>query len=278
MSFSVPASEMLLDLLSLLVLVWLLNREFEIGYRLSFHAHHVANRDKIRVQRLKNQADWLIYNIVPEHVAEQLKKDAKYSENFADVAIIFASIVNFNEMYDESYLGGKEFLRVLNELIGDFDELLTLPEFRSVEKIKTIGSTFMAASGLDSGMRAKQADPHDHLFALMEFAIAMQDVIDNFNRDLLEFNLILRIGYNFGDVTAAVIGKTKLYYDIWGDAVNIASRMDSTGVNGRIQVGEHCLPVLEERFAFERRGSIYVKGKDHMNVYFLLHKKDPDRC
>lgn len=267
-------TEIFVDLLLLLILVWLLNREFEIGYRLSFHAHFVANRDKINVQSLKNQADWLIYNIVPEHVADQLKKNAKYSENFKNVAIIFASIVNFNEMYDETYLGGKEFLRVLNELIGDFDELLTLPEFRSVEKIKTIGSTFMAASGLNSKMRLEQSDPNEHLYALMDFAIAMQNVIDNFNRDLLEFNLVLRIGYNFGDVTAAVIGKTKLYYDIWGDAVNIASRMDSTGVNGRIQVGEHCLSILDEKYLFEKRGSIYVKGKDNMNVYFLLHKKE----
>ncbi|XP_018327367.1 adenylate cyclase type 9 isoform X2 [Agrilus planipennis] len=267
-------SEILMVVLLLLILVWFLNREFEICYRLSFHTSFVANRDKAHVQRLKNQADWLIYNIVPEHVAEQLKKNAKYSENVKNAAIIFASIVNFNEMYDESYLGGKEFLRVLNELIGDFDELLTLPEFKSVEKIKTIGSTFMAASGLNSTMRLEQEDPNEHLYALMDFALAMQNVIENFNRDLLEFNLILRIGYNFGDVTAAVIGNTKLYYDIWGDAVNIASRMDSTGVNGRIQVGEHCLEILEKKYEFEKRGCIYVKGKDNMNVYLLKGKLD----
>ncbi|KRT79686.1 Adenylate and Guanylate cyclase [Oryctes borbonicus] len=267
-------SEIFLDLLLLIILVWILNRQFEKGYRLSFHAHFVANRDRIHMLNLKNQADWLIYNIVPEHVAEQLKKNAAYSENFKNVGIIFASIVNFNEMYDESYLGGKEFLRVLNELIGDFDELLRYPQFYCVEKIKTIGSTFMAASGLNSKMRGEQEDPNEHLYALMEFAMAMQDVIDNFNRDLLEFNLILRIGYNFGDVTAAVIGNTKLYYDIWGDAVNIASRMDSTGVNGRIQVGEHCLGILEKRYSFQKRGSVYVKGKDNMDVYLLLRKND----
>lgn len=111
--------EIVMDLSLVLFLVWLLNREFEITYRLSFHTGYIANRDKFHVQSLKNQADYLIYNIVPEHVAEQLKKNAKYSENFNKVGIIFASIVNFNEMYDESYLGGKEFLRVLNELIGD---------------------------------------------------------------------------------------------------------------------------------------------------------------
>lgn len=266
-------SEIMMDLFILLVLVCLLNREFEIGYRLSFHANYVSNRDKINVQSLKNQADYLIYNIVPEHVAEHLKEKAAYSENFKDVAIIFASVVNFNEMYDESYLGGKEYLRVLNELIADFDELLDRPEFECVEKIKTIGSTFMAASGLNSQMRVKQTDPNQHLHALMDFAVEMQNVISDFNRDLLEFNLVLRVGYNFGDVTAAVIGNTKLYYDIWGDAVNIASRMDSTGVNGHIQIGEHCLDVLNDKFVFEARGSVYVKGKDNMNVYLLKEKR-----
>lgn len=266
--------DLLMNLFMLLILVWILNREFEIGYRFSFHANFVANRDKSRVQTLKNQADYLIYNIVPEHVADQLKKSAKYSENFKDVAIIFASIVNFNEMYDESFEGGKEYLRVLNELIGDFDELLDREEFRCVEKIKTIGSTFMAASGLDSEQRARQRDPNEHLYALMEFALEMQNVVENFNRNLLEFNLIIRIGYNFGDVTAAVIGNTKLYYDIWGDAVNIASRMDSTGVDGRIQVGEHCLNVLRNRFEFEKRGPVYVKGKDNMNVFLLKGRKE----
>ncbi|XP_050315013.1 LOW QUALITY PROTEIN: adenylate cyclase type 9-like [Anthonomus grandis grandis] len=266
--------DMIVNLFLLLLLVWLLNREFEITYRLSFHTNYIAHRDKSFVQKLKNQADYLIYNIVPEYVAEQLKREAKYSENFKDVGIIFASIVNFNEMYDESFEGGREYLRVLNELIGDFDELLYRKEFKCVEKIKTIGSTFMAASGLNSQMRSLQQDPNEHLYVLMDFAIEMQRVVENFNRDLLEFNLIIRIGYNFGDVTAAVIGNTKLYYDIWGDAVNIASRMDSTGVNGRIQVGEHCLPVLENKFNFEPRGSIYVKGKDNMNVYLIKERKN----
>ncbi|XP_049284947.1 adenylate cyclase type 9 isoform X1 [Anopheles funestus] len=264
--------EIYVDLLLLLVLVWFLNREFEIGYRLSFHGSAVANQDKIRVQNMKNQADMLLHNIIPKHVAEQLKNTAKYSENHHNIGIIFASIVNFNEMYDESYLGGKEYLRVLNELIGDFDELLARPEFRCVEKIKTIGSTFMAASGLDPSSRGEN---YEHLYTLLDFALAMQQVVESFNRDLLEFNLIMRVGYNFGDVTAGVIGTSKLYYDIWGDAVNVASRMDSTGVAGRVQIGSDCVPVLGERFDFEPRGKVYVKGKDHMEVYLLVGKK-PD--
>lgn len=263
-------TEIYLDLILILLLVWFANREFEIGYRLAFYGNAVANEDKIRVQNMKNQADMLLHNIIPKHVAEQLKNTAKYSENHHNVAIIFASIVNFNEMYDESYLGGKEYLRVLNELIGDFDELLTRPEFRCVEKIKTIGSTFMAASGLDPSNRG---DNNEHIYALMEFSLAMQSVVYEFNKDLLEFNLILRIGFNIGDVTAGVIGTSKLHYDIWGDAVNVASRMDSTGVAGRIQIGEDCLEYLKDKYEFESRGKVYVKGKDHMEVFLYKDKK-----
>ena len=117
--------ELCLDLFLVLILVFLLNREFEIGYRLSFYGNEVANQDKVRVQNMKNQADLLLHNIIPKHVAEELKNTAKYSKNHHDVGIIFASIVNFNEMYDESYLGGKEYLRVLNELIGgEYEKLL----------------------------------------------------------------------------------------------------------------------------------------------------------
>ncbi|CAH0759082.1 unnamed protein product [Diatraea saccharalis] len=267
-------TELYLDVALLLILVWFLNREFEISYRLSFYSNVVANRDKQKVQNMRNQADWLLHNIIPRHVADQLKNTAKYSENYKDVGIIFASIVNFNEMYDESYLKGKEYLRVLNELIADFDELLEKPEFQHVEKIKTIGSTFMAASGLNPDLRHASSDPYDHLYQLMDFALEMQKVVENFNQDLLEFDFILRIGYNFGDVTAGVIGTSKLYYDIWGDAVNIASRMDSTGVVKRIQVGEASISVLSDRYDFEPRGSVYVKGKDNMNVYLVVGKKE----
>ncbi|XP_050692917.1 adenylate cyclase type 9-like isoform X7 [Eriocheir sinensis] len=258
----------------LLLLVWFLNREFEISYRLSFHGSVIAIKDKVRVQTMKNQADWLLRNISPRHVVDSIKIFGKYSENHRDVAIMFASIVNFNELYDEDYLGGKEYLRVLNELVADLDELLSRPEFKNIEKIKTIGSTYMAASGLDARVRLNNTDAHQHIFELVEFALATQKVIDDFNQDLIEFNLIVRIGLNFGDVTAGVIGTEKLYYDIWGDAVNIASRMDSTGVPGRIQVSNRCAAVLNRRYELEHRGQVFVKGKDNMDVYLLKGRKE----
>ncbi|EDV92391.1 GH24079 [Drosophila grimshawi] len=262
--------EIYLDLLLILVLVWFLNREFEIGYRLTFYGNARANQDKIRVQNMKNQADLLLHNIIPKHVAEHLKNTAKYSENHHNIAIIFASIINFNEMYEESYLGGKEFLRVLNELIGDFDELLSMPKFRAVEKIKTIGSTFMAASGLDPSHRGTG---DEHIHTLMEFAIEIQRVVNEFNNHLLNFKLILRIGMNIGDVAAGVIGTSKLYYDIWGDAVNVASRMDTTGLPNRIQVGKDCLPFLSPLYEFKSRGFVPVKGKDDMEVFIFTGRQ-----
>ena len=265
--------EIILHLLLLLLLVCFLNREFEISFRLSFHCNTVAARGKAKVQSLKDQADWLLHNIIPRHVVDKMKTRPGYSENHRQAGILFASLVNFNEMYDESYLGGREYLRVLNELISDFDELLGQPQFKNVDKIKTIGSTFMAASGLNSA-RNQNPHPHHHLFELIEFALQMQRVLQNFNQDLLEFNLIIRIGYNCGDVTAGVIGTTKLYYDIWGDAVNIASRMDTTGVHGRIQTTEACVAILDELYTFEKRGTVYVKGKDNMNVYLLCGRKN----
>ncbi|XP_073997992.1 adenylyl cyclase 13E isoform X2 [Rhodnius prolixus] len=264
--------EIYIDLFLLVFLVWFLNREFEISYRLSFHGNAVAARDKAKVEAMKDQADWLLNNIIPKHVAEHLKCTARYSEDVKNAGIIFASIVNFGDMYDESYLEGRECLRVLNELVSDFDELLSQPRFSLVEKIKTIGSTFMAASGLNPSQRKENSN--EHLYQLMEFAFALQAAIDNFNAHLLEFNLILRVGYNFGDVMAGVIGTTKLFYDIWGDAVNIASRMDTTGVAGRIQVSVSCLEVLSQRYILEHRGTVFVKGKDDMDVYLINGRKD----
>ncbi|KAK3876369.1 hypothetical protein Pcinc_009523 [Petrolisthes cinctipes] len=261
--------EVVVTALLLLMLVWFLNREFEISYRLSFHGSVMAIKDKVRVQTMKDQADWLLNNIIPRHVADSIKTTAKYSENHKDIAVMFASIVNFNELYDEDYLGGKEYLRVLNELVADLDELLNSSKFKNIEKIKTIGSTYMAASGLDTKVRQSNTDAHEHIFELVEYARSIQKAIDDFNQDLIEFNLIVRIGLNFGDVTAGVIGTTKLYYDIWGDAVNIASRMDSTGVPGKIQVSDKCSKVLTRRYELEKRGQVFVKGKDNMDVFLL---------
>lgn len=193
-----------------------------------------------------------------------------YSKNHDSVGVIFASIVNFSEFYEETYEGGKECYRVLNELIGDFDELLRKDEFKSVEKIKTIGATYMAASGLNVQQLAEtdSDSPHAHLRALFNFALEMMGVLEDFNKNMLGFGFKLRIGFNHGPLTAGVIGTTKLLYDIWGDTVNIASRMDSTGVECRVQVSEESHAVLSAMgLEFDYRGTVNVKGKGQMRTY-----------
>ncbi|NXC74177.1 ADCY9 cyclase, partial [Anhinga anhinga] len=227
--------EVILVSFLLLLLVWFLNREFEVSYRLHYHGDVEADLHRTKIQSMRDQADWLLRNIIPYHVAEQLKVSQSYSKNHDSGGVIFASIVNFSEFYEENYEGGKECYRVLNELIGDFDELLSNPHYSSIEKIKTIGATYMAASGLNTSQCQDNNHPHGHLQTLFEFAKEMMRVVDDFNNNMLWFNFKLRIGFNHGPLTAGVIGTTKLLYDIWGDTVNIASRMDTTGVECRIQ-------------------------------------------
>ncbi|KAG7460162.1 hypothetical protein MATL_G00218320 [Megalops atlanticus] len=267
--------EAILAFFLLLLLVWFLNREFEVSYRLHYHGNVEADQHRIKIQNMRDQADWLLRNIIPIHVAEQLKVTQSYSKNHDNVGVIFASIVNFSEFYEESYEGGKECYRVLNELIGDFDELLRQPAFANIEKIKTIGATYMAASGLNPQQCGEAGRPHGHLRALFDFALEMMRVVDEFNKNMLGFQFKLRIGFNHGPLTAGVIGTTKLLYDIWGDTVNIASRMDSTGVECRVQVSEESYCVLGEMgYDFDYRGTVNVKGKGQMRTF--LYPKSAD--
>ncbi|ELU13631.1 hypothetical protein CAPTEDRAFT_204074 [Capitella teleta] len=267
--------EVILTMLLLLLLIWFLTREFEISYRLSFHGNVQAALDRQTMQQEKEQADWLLHNIIPEHVSEVLKQTSQYCKNHKDVGVIFAKVVNYDDFYDESFEGGKEYLRVLNEMIGDFEDLFDDPKYKDVEKIKTIGSCLMAASGLNPATRNQNKDPNAHLYALMDFAVDMLKKLDQFNSEIFNFDFEMAIGFNYGEVTAGVIGTTKLLYDIWGDTVNVSSRMYSTGVHGKIQVTEDCAKKLEGMFDFEYRGQIYVKGKGDLNTYILAGKK-PD--
>nr|XP_020476669.1 adenylate cyclase type 9-like [Monopterus albus] len=278
--FDLLVPEAVLAFFLLLLLVWFLNREFEVSYRLHYHGNVEADKHRAKIQTMRDQAEWLLGNIIPIHVADQLKVTQSYSKNHDSVGVIFASIVNFSEFYEESYEGGKECYRVLNELIGDFDELLREPEFKSVEKIKTIGATYMAASGLNVQQLAENEDdsPHAHLRALFNFALEMMGVLDDFNKNMLGFGFKLRIGFNHGPLTAGVIGTTKLLYDIWGDTVNIASRMDSTGVECRVQVSEESHTVLSAMgLEFDYRGTVNVKGKGQMRT-FLYPKSGEIIC
>jgi Adenylate and Guanylate cyclase catalytic domain len=145
--------------------------------------------------------------------------------------------------------------------MGDFEDLFDLPDYKDIEKIKTIGSCLMAASGLNAETRSKNRDPLAHLYALMDFSCALLTKLEQFNRDMLNFKFEMEIGFNYGEVTAGVVGTTKLLYDIWGDAVNVASRMYSTGVHGRIQVWSYVLHSSMTKFGILGEFTLWTKYK-----------------
>ncbi|XP_073418017.1 adenylate cyclase type 3 [Dendrobates tinctorius] len=243
-------------------------------------------KEKVYDMRRWNEA--LVTNMLPEHVARHFlgskKRDEElYSQSYDEIGVMFASIPNFSDFYTEESInnGGIECLRFLNEIISDFDALLDEPQFRCITKIKTIGSTYMAASGVtpDSNTNGynntiKKEEISDkerwqHLADLADFALAMKVTLMNINYQSFN-NFMLRIGLNKGGVLAGVIGARKPHYDIWGNTVNVASRMESTGVMGNIQVVEDTHDILKEYgFRFVRRGPIYVKGKGELLTFFM---------
>ncbi|XP_065784750.1 adenylate cyclase type 3 isoform X3 [Muntiacus reevesi] len=242
---------------------------------------------KERVYEMRRWNEALVTNMLPEHVARHFlgskKRDEElYSQSYDEIGVMFASLPNFADFYTEESInnGGIECLRFLNEIISDFDSLLDNPKFRVITKIKTIGSTYMAASGVTpdvntngftSSNKEEKSDKErwQHLADLADFALAMKDTLTNINNQSFN-NFMLRIGMNKGGVLAGVIGARKPHYDIWGNTVNVASRMESTGVMGNIQVVEETQVILREYgFRFVRRGPIFVKGKGELLTFFL---------
>ncbi|XP_071335097.1 adenylate cyclase type 3 [Trachinotus anak] len=245
---------------------------------------------KERVFEMRRWNEALVTNMLPEHVAKHFlgskKRDEElYSQSYEEIGVMFASIPNFSDFYTEESInnGGLECLRILNEIISDFDSLLDRDEFRCITKIKTIGSTYMAASGLTpesntNGYSTRKPEEQSlierwqHLADLADFALAMQVTLNNLNKQSFN-NFMLRIGLNKGGVLAGVIGARKPHYDIWGNTVNVASRMESTGVMGNIQVVEDCHNILKQYgFRFIRRGPIFVKGKGELLTFFMKGK------
>ncbi|OXA58650.1 Adenylate cyclase type 3 [Folsomia candida] len=240
-------------------------------------------REKATQLRQKNEA--LVYNILPQHVAAHFlgsrrrKHEELYSQSYSEVGILFASMPNFSDFYSEETVNnqGLECLRFLNEVISDFDALLDLPKFADhIIKIKTIGSTYMTASGLNPLKQAKPDDPikvrWHHLALLVEFALELKVSLNGINEQ--SFNhFVLKMGVNHGPITAGVIGARKPHYDIWGNSVNVASRMESTGRSGCIQVTTETYRILRLfGYVFEQRGLVNVKGKGQLMTYYLINK------
>ncbi|XP_016411952.1 adenylate cyclase type 8-like isoform X3 [Sinocyclocheilus rhinocerous] len=260
-------------------------RQWEATTRLDFLWRLQAQQEVQEMRDLREHNESLLHNILPAHVArhflERNRHDQElYSQSYDEVGVMFASIAGFNEYYEQKEINheGVECLRLLNEIIADFDELLEESYFLDIEKIKTIGSCYMAASGLSPDKQSRVVNDWHHLSELVLFALAMKETLKEINKKHSSNNFQLRVGIAHGPVVAGVIGATKPQYDIWGMTVNLASRMDSTGVSGRIQVPEATRNILADwGFVLELRGEIYIKGvserKGHVRTYFISTKR-----
>ncbi|XP_036210346.1 adenylate cyclase type 4 isoform X2 [Myotis myotis] len=257
-----------------------LARQNEYYCRLDFLWKKKLRQEREETETMENLTRLLLENVLPAHVAPQFigqnrRNEDLYHQSYECVCVLFASVPDFKEFYSESNINheGLECLRLLNEIIADFDELLSKPKFSGVEKIKTIGSTYMAATGLNatSGQDAQQDAERScsHLGTMVEFAVALGSKLDVINKHSFN-NFRLRVGLNHGPVVAGVIGAQKPQYDIWGNTVNVASRMESTGVLGKIQVTEETARALQSLgYTCYSRGVIKVKGKGQLCTYFL---------
>lgn len=206
----------------------------------------------------QEQSERLLLNILPATIAERLKKNpSSIAEQFDEVTILFADIVGFTPL--STRITPTELVNLLNEIFSKFDELT---EKHGLEKIKTIGDAYMVVGGLP-------LPRVNHAEAVAQMALDMQIVIAEFQQQYSE-DLQIRIGINTGSAIAGVIGMKKFTYDLWGDAVNIASRMESSGLPGKIQVTEATYQRLKDQYQFEKRGQVSVKGRGDMTTYWLL--------
>jgi adenylate cyclase len=217
-----------------------------------------------QLQEEQERSERLLLNILPKTIADKLKQEHRIiADNFDNVTVMFADIVDFTSLSIQ--LQPKALVKFLNQIFSAFDELT---ERYQLEKIKTIGDSYMVVGGLPTPRP-------DHAEAIAEMALHLQPVLDQLplKHILSKSSLKLRIGINTGSVGAGVIGTRKFTYDLWGDTVNTASRMESLGVPGQIQVAPTTYEHLKDKYKFEERGVIDVKGKGEMMTYFLVGRK-----
>jgi class 3 adenylate cyclase len=206
----------------------------------------------------RERSEQLLLNVLPGPIATRLKQgDEVIADRFPEVTVLFADLVDFTRRSQATT--PEKVVLVLDDLFTAFDRLA---ERLGLEKIKTIGDAYMVVGGLP--------EPRpDHAQAVAEMALALREEVVH-HLDPAGQPLALRIGIDTGPVVAGVIGRRKFSYDLWGDTVNVASRMESTGTAGRIQVTERAYRRLCSRYRFERRGPVQVKGKGVLDTWFLV--------
>jgi guanylate cyclase len=211
------------------------------------------------------RSESLLLNILPQSIAERLKVETRtIADQITSASILFADVVDFTPLSDR--LPAAEVVAMLDDLFSHFDGLA---ERHGLEKIKTIGDCYMVAAGVPSPRP-------DHARALALMALDMQAAMHS-AEEVGHLGLDLRVGINSGPVVAGVIGRKRFLYDLWGDAVNTASRMESHGTSGRIQITRATKDLLADEFVCEPRGPISVKGKGEIEAWYLVGLRPTSR-
>jgi class 3 adenylate cyclase len=212
-------------------------------------------------EKLRQQSERLLLNILPELVAERLKRynEPVIADEFTEVTVLFADIVGFTPL--AANMSPREVVMLLNRVFSALDQLA---DHYGLEKIKTIGDAYMAVGGLPEPRS-------DHAEAVAEMALQIRDTLKQIVPESQQVHM--RVGIHTGPVIAGVIGIRKFSYDLWGDTVNTASRMEAHGLPERIQVSAQAYARLREHYRFEERGQISIKGKGEMQTYFLVGKR-----
>ncbi len=212
-----------------------------------------SDKYELLLIRERDKSDHLLLNILPNKIANQLKeKEDVIADDFEQVSVLFADIVDFTPFSETKT--PKELVRFLNNLFSIFDEIT---DHYKLEKIKTIGDAYMITAGIPEPQK-------NHAFLIANCALEMMASLKK-----IEEPIQLRIGIHSGSVVAGVIGKKKFSYDLWGDTVNTAARMESHGTPGEIHVTEKTYQLIKDSFVFEKRGIIQIKGKGEIVTYFL---------
>ena len=224
-----------------------------------FHDKELKYQEKIKQEQEKS--DTLLLNILPESIAERLKNgETLIADDIENATVLFADLTGFTKL--SSSTSAKELLMLLNNIFSVFDELLVK---HSLEKIKTIGDNYMLAGGIPE-------PSEDHAVHVAEMALDMIDVLPKINTESQK-TMKIRIGINSGPVSAGVIGKKKFIYDLWGDTVNVASRMESYGKHNQIHVNERTYEILKDKYLFKKRKALEMPGKGKMQTYFLKNRR-----
>lgn len=239
------------------VILYLILRYFNLQKENMMHTLDDKNHALLEEQQ---KSDYLLLNVLPKSVADRLKNSEQHiADSYANVTILFADLVDFTKL--SSTLGPAELVDLLNEIFSSFDNLA---QKYGLEKIKTIGDAYMMVAGAP-------LERVDHAQAAAEVSIQMHKALKEFCHDS-GYQIQMRIGINSGPVVAGIIGKTKFSYDLWGDAVNVASRMESHCIPNETQVSYSTYQLLKTQYHFEPRGEVDIKGKGTIETYWLKSK------